>query len=246
MKFKYLLTIKYDGSKFYGWNKQPNLVTIHSSIENALVNVFNEKVKIISSGRTDRYVHAKRQIFSIEENYDKNKIKKIKFCLNKIEGIKIIKIEKVLKKFHPRFDSISKTYLYKIQVNKNTAKEKNKNYEFQYFYKYNLKLLINDSKKFIGKKNFASFSSKQNYNSYEREIFDIKIYKRFSYIYIEVTGNGFMRYMVRNIVGSLLAKNRNKYTEEQFNDLFLNPKRGKSHFKAPGSGLYLKKVNYKK
>ncbi len=246
MERKFLVTLSYDGSKFYGWGKQPNLITIQGEIEKKLFTLYGKKVKIVASGRTDRYVHAINQVFSIEEKLDSKITEKdIKFILNEIDGIKIKKIDKIDFKFSPRFDSLNKTYKYVLYTNRKKAKRDNKDYEYQYFRTIDIKMLKEDTKYFVGEKNFASFTGKQTYQNYTRKINFIKIKKRKNKIIFLVNGNGFMRYMVRNIVGSLLAKNRGKYSKEEFEDLFKNPIKGKSHFKAPGSGLYLKKVYYK-
>ncbi len=245
MENKFLVEISYDGSKFYGWNKQPNLRTIQGEIEDKLFSIFQRKVKIIASGRTDRYVHAISQIFTIEEKYDEKFIKSIEEKINEIEGLKINNIEEIYWDFSPRYNPKRKTYRYKIQNSKSNAKIEDNEYEFQYFFKVDINTLKDDSKKFIGTKNFASFTGKETYENYVRTIQDIKIFEEGSYIYIDVIGTGFMRFMVRNIVGTLLAKNRGKYSEEQFDDLFDNPLKGKSHYKAPGCGLYLLSIDYK-
>lgn len=240
---KYLIKINYDGKYFYGWNKQPNFLTIHQTLEDSFKKYFkNPKIK--ASGRTDRFVHAINQICEIEinEKIEKNIIKKINKELNK--KIKIKKVKKVNNNFSARFDLKNKTYLYKINNDFKNKKNKNEDYYLNIFKKINLKKLKNDAIKFIGEKDFSSFTSKSKYDSYIRKINYIKIKKRGKIIYIEINGNGFLRYMIRHIVGALLANNFNKYDENKFNDLFLNPKKGKNIHKVTGKALYLKNVKY--
>ncbi len=247
MDKKFLVTLSYDGSKFYGWGKQPNLRTIQGEVEKNLSSLYGKKIKIVASGRTDRYVHAINQVFSIEQKNDSVISKKqIRKTLSKIDDIKIKNIREIDFLISPRFDNKNKTYKYILYTNRNKAKSSNKDYEYQYFRDIDMKVLREDAKYFVGEKNFASFTGKQTYQNYVRKINFIKIKKKSNKVIFLVNGDGFMRYMVRNIVGSLLAKNRNKYSKEEFEDLFTNPVKGKSHFKAPGSGLYLKKVYYKK
>ena len=245
-KYKYKLIISYDGSLFFGYAKQPKVSTVQSTIETSLSKHFKTKINIQSASRTDRYVHAKKQVITIEYEYNKKDKKIIKKIINNQNGIKVKKIEKVKFEFSPRFDALGKTYLYKVQLNRKTAKLKNREYEYQYFSLIDLELIQEDAKNFIGRKNFASFTGKQIYRDYTREITSIKIWKRKDYLYFEIKGKSFMRFMVRNIVGSLLAKNRGKYTESEFQELFTSPIKGKSHYKAPGSGLFLIDVHYKK
>ncbi len=97
---------------------------------------------------------------------------------------------------------------------------------------------------FIGKKNYASFTGTTEYDDYVREVTKIEIVKQDDLIVFKVAGTGFMRYMVRNIVGTLLAYSRGNYSYQDLEDLFNNPEKGKSHYKAPGCGLYLEKVIY--
>ena len=240
MKKKYKLKISYDGNKFHGWAKQPNVNTIQGEIEKILEKLFNKKVIVVASGRTDKFVHALNQIMTIET---KAIIKKIiiKKALNKIDGLKIKKISLVDFNFSPRFNAIKKKYIYKIQ----TSRKKLKNeYAYHYYRKLNLDQMKYDSKKMIGEKNFASFTGKTTYQNYVRTVYNIKIYKKGTIIFIEITGKGFLRFMVRNIVGALIAKNTDKYSLEKWNDLFDFPEKGKVNYKAPGCGLYLKKVYF--
>ncbi|AHK22275.1 tRNA pseudouridine(38-40) synthase TruA [Candidatus Hepatoplasma crinochetorum] len=250
MKTKLLLNLWYDGTNFFGWAKQPKVRTIQGILEEYSKKFFQANTKVLSSGRTDRYVHAFDQIVTIEFNskqkVTKKDIKKFKNLINAIfSDLKIKKIKFVDNDFSIGFSVKEKTYLYKINTKKSKRSEKLKNYQYNYYQKIDYLKLKEDLKYFIGEKNFASFTGKENYQSYVRKVISIKIYKKYKgKIYIEITGKGFMRFMIRNIIGSVLAKNRNKYSEEEFKDLFLNPKRGKNHYKAPGSGLYLKSVKY--
>lgn len=250
MKTKILLNLSYDGTNFFGWAKQPKMRTIQGILEEYSKKFFWANTKVLASGRTDRYVHALDQIATIEFNakqkVTKKDLKRFKNLINAIfKDLRIKKIKFVDNNFSARFSAKEKTYLYKINTRKSEKAEKLKNYQYNYYQKIDYLKFKEDLKYFIGEKNFASFTGKENYKSYIRKIISIKIYKKYKgKIFIEITGEGFMRFMVRNIIGSVLAKNRNKYSEREFEDLFSNPKRGKNHYKAPGSGLYLKSVKY--
>lgn len=249
MKTKILLNLSYDGTNFSGFAKQPGMRTVQGVLENYSQKYFWANSKIEGSGRTDRYVHALNQFVTIElnPNYEikKSDLKAFKNLINAVfQDLKIKKISFVDSNFSARFSVKEKVYLYKINTKKSKKAEKLKNYQYNYYQKFDFEKFKNDLKIFKGKKNFASFTGKEEYKSYIREITDIKVYKKKSIIYIEITGKGFMRYMIRNIIGSVLAKNRNKYSENDFFDLFKNPIRGKNHYKAPGSGLYLKSIKY--
>lgn len=239
---KYLIKLSYDGTNYYGWNKQPNFPSINQEIEEVFNKILDEKIKIKVCGRTDKGVHALEQICTIELNkkINKNDIKKINKNMN---NIKIKKCKKVNENYSLIKNVKNKTYLYKINTkpSKKYFLKSNKIYNLNK--KINLKIIKENKNKLIGYKNFKSFTSKTNYHNYYRTINKIKIKKSKSVIYIEINGNGFMRYMVRNIVGAFLYLSMDKISIKEFDDLLKNPSKGKSPFKAPSQGLYLKKVN---
>lgn len=236
---KYKLIVKYDGSKFYGWAKQPGKVTVQGELE----KVIGEQVLVAS--RTDRYVHAKNQVISFEV---KKKLSKWDIYLltlkihQQIPFLKIKKFTKTFNNFQPRFDAKFKIYEYYVDTKNNS---KNNDYVFEYGKKINLEKTKKAAKLLIGEKNFASFTGKENYKNYVKNIMDIQINKKGKIIKFIIIGKSFMRFQVRNIVGALLAYDRGKYSFEDFKDLLDNPKKGKVKYKAPGSGLYLKKIVYK-
>ena len=236
---KYRLEIKYDGSKFYGWAKQPGLITVQGELERTL------NTKVLSAGRTDRYVHAKRQViaFKTKNKLNKKEIYNLVLKINQIEGLKVIKFSRVFDDFEPLYDATGKVYEYFIDT-------KNKSKEDPHIFKYgrsiNIKKVRKASELLIGTMNFSSFTGKKTYQNYERTITDIKISKKGRKVKFTIKGKGFMRFMVRNLVGALLAYDRGRYTFKEFKDLLDNPEKGKAHYKAPGSGLYLKKIEYRK
>lgn len=234
----------YDGSNYSGWAKQNNddIKTIQNEIELTLSNIFQTKINIFASGRTDKYVHAIDQCFNFKVD-TKIPIKAIKkMCDIKLpKDIYIKKIDKVNNTFHARFSIKSKTYLYKVNIGNLNIFEKD------YVYQYNKDININKLKKiinlFIGEKDFLSFSTSEVENTV-REITKLNISKKNNYVFFKITGNGFLRNMVRMIVGVFLNYNENKITIEEIKLLFDNPSKGKAIIKAPGCGLYLYKTNY--
>lgn len=245
---KYLLKIKYDGKDFYGWAKQPNIPTVQGELEKLFMKYCNVKnCEVFASGRTDRYVHVLIQYLTLELPIELNKTliqtacKKINLENNQI---KLTYLRRVASNFFILNEVANKTYLYKIKLAYGT-RIKSDDYYFYYPYQFNLQLARKTSQLFLGTKNFASFTGKEDYQNYHRTISAITITKYSDVVKIYITGQGFMRFQVRNIVGALLAHNRGNYTDEELEDLFKNPKRGKAHYKVPGSGLYLYNVNLK-
>lgn len=241
---KYLATFSYDGSKYYGYQKQKKQKSIQEEIENKLSQInSNKEVTIYASGRTDAGVHANNQKahFILDDNIEVNRLK---HSLNNMLSsyIYIKDIEKVDNEFHARFSAKKKKYIYKINLGEYNPIMHD--YIYQYCKKLNIEDMIKASKYLIGVHDFKSFTKandlKDNYN---REIFDINIINE-EYLTIEFIGNGFMRYMVRNLVGSLIEVGEGN---KKPNDIvkILNEKNRISAGKtAPAVGLYLDNVYY--
>ena len=237
--------VSYKGTRFQGWQKQPTVVTVQGEIEKALSQVLNSEVTIFGSGRTDAGVHAIGQTFTFDMSKDLD-LDKLCFSINRMidKDINILSFKKVDDDFHARFSAKSKTYLYKIRLG---VKDPFEN-EFQYIYpfEFDFDLFSKALKQFEGKHCFKDFTSKEeDEDDYVREIYQIVSKKQDNDITVEFTGNGFMRYQIRNMVGAALAvasKNEdlnfipNHLKEEKIREI--------CQYKAPPQGLYLVKVEY--
>ena len=237
--------VSYKGTRFQGWQKQPTVITVQGEIEKALSQVLNSEVTIFGSGRTDAGVHAIGQTFTFDMSKDLD-LDKLCFSINRMidKDIKILSFKKVDDDFHARFSAKSKTYLYKIRLG---VKDPFEN-EFQYVYpfEFDFDLFSKALKQFEGKHCFKDFTSKEeDEDGYVREIYQIVSKKQDNDITVEFTGNGFMRYQIRNMLGAALAvasKNEdlnfipNHLKEEKIREI--------CQYKAPPQGLYLVKVEY--
>jgi len=240
MESKVLAVISYDGSKFYGMQKQPNKKTIQGEIEKALLKL-NINSTLTHAGRTDRGVHALNQVisFNIPLFWE---LEKLKNSLNKIlhPYIHIKKLKNTTSEFNPRFDAKKRSYRYLIT---STFSPFMNDYTLYYPKQINYSLLQDALDILKGKHDFTYFAKTgSEVNSYERVIFNAKIfpYKHLSVIKIE--GNGFLRGQIRIIVDFLLKINENKLT---INDLKaqLNGKLISKHLASP-NGLYLERIWY--
>lgn len=242
---RYLIRFSYDGTGFSGYQKQPGERTVEGMLENALYNINNHtETRIFSSGRTDRGVHALGQAahFDIDVNIT---LYKLKCALNSLlpEDIHVLSTEIVDKNFHARYNAISKTYIYKINVGEYSPVDRN--YVYQYCKDLNFDnmcLAIND---FLGEHDFKPFVSEEAIkSSYVRTIYSADMKKEGDIITISFTGNGFMKYQVRNMVGVLIKIGSGKLTTDSVKNI-LNGTMDKSKIiTAKGSGLYLKEVVY--
>lgn len=242
---------QYDGSKFFGFQRQKdnNLKTVQGEIENIIFKVFSQKINMISSGRTDKGVHAMEQVsnFLIDSVIPLQAIKK---QINKhLKGeIKILDIAEVNKDFNARFDAKNRSYLYIMRAEDNIS-------PFEANYVTGLQKSL-DAKKFqeimntfVGKYDFSSFMKKDKaYRNPVREIFYIKCYydKNIgkSQLNVEICGNGFLKTMVRIMIGSALAVYFGKEKKDYITKKLENPNADNKKILAPSEGLYLYKVTY--
>ena len=241
---RYLMTFSYDGTNYNGYQKQPNKNTVQNKIEEALERITNEKITIHSSGRTDSKVHAlnAKAHFDIEKEINIDKLKK---GINSLipEDIYIKKIEQVDNEFHARFNVIEKRYLYKINIGDYNPIERN--YVYQYNKELDIKKMIEASKYLIGTHNFKAFTkTDDSKDDYIRIIYDIKIKEEDNIITLEFIGNGFLRYMVRNMVGTLIEIGENKLKPMDIMNILESEDRKKAGKTAKACGLYLKDVKY--
>lgn len=244
---KYKIVFSYDGSAFLGYAKQPNLKTIQGELEKNLSLILNETIILSASGRTDKGVHALNQVASF--NVSKVIINKDKFLhsINKLlnEEIYVKKLVKVSESFDARFSAKKKEYRYYINLGEfNPLLRKyelfinNKDFDVNKF--------IEGSKIFIGEHNFINFCSKdEDKDGFIRTIYELKVIKEKKRLEVSLIANGFMRYEVRKIIGTLIYYAQNKISIEKINDyLSKTEKRDIVPFTASPVGLYLYKVYY--
>ena len=222
------IVYQYDGSKFDGFQRQKKGKTVQGEIEKILLQSFSEKINMISSGRTDKGVHATGQVsnFLIEKNIP---VKAIKNQINKsLYGeVKVLEIKEVETDFNARFDAKKRVYVYVMK-----KKEEIDPFEADYIAgiknRVDCVALEKIMKTYIGKHDFSSFMKKD------------KALRNT----IKISGSSFLKTMVRIMIGSALAI----YFEEKDKDYIIrkleNPDADGGKILAPAEGLYLYRVDY--
>jgi tRNA pseudouridine38-40 synthase len=241
---RYLMLFSYDGSLFSGYQKQNKKRTVEEEIEKVLTKLNHEKkVKIYASGRTDAKVHALGQVAHF--NFEQIDVENLKYKLNKLlpKDIYVENIKEVSENFHARYDLKKKTYLYKINCGKYNP------FDFNYIYQYNKSLNIEKIKEacryFIGEHDFTSFTKASGKKeNMLRTIYNIDINYKNDILYLEFTGNGFLQYMVRNIVGFLIEVGEEKRNPCEVEEILNKKNRKYASFTASPVGLYLKSIEY--
>ena len=245
---KFFITFSYDGSSFNGYQKQPSKRTVQGEMEKVLKQINdNKKVDITASGRTDAGVHAIHQKAHFSLNIDIN-TDKLKKALNSLlpKDIYVKQVENVSEEFHARFSAIGKEYIYKINMGEYNPIERN------YIYQYNSKLDVVEMERALkyleGTHNFKTFTkSDEEKDDYVRTISQTSIVrdsKDVNQLTLTFVGTGFLRYMVRNMVGTLIEIGEGKRKSEDIIDMLKKEDRRVAGKTANPEGLYLRNVFY--
>ena len=242
---RFLIKFSYDGTNYSGFQAQKGLNTIEKEMNNALTKVNNgKKTNITATGRTDKGVHALSQYghADIDVNITEKKLKRA-LNSNLPDDIHVIDTKIVDDDFHARYNVLEKTYKYILNTKEYNPIERN--YVFQYNYELDIDSMKEAIKYFIGKHDFRAFvtDNKEKENCV-REITKAKITKDKGKIIFTFTGDGFLRYQVRNMVGILIRVGENKLSPEDVDKILKSKDRTKSGKTAPSEGLYLVNVKY--
>jgi len=253
------LTIEYDGTEFVGWQTQRRANhtkrytlhaircsrTIQETLESALKQILQEKVKLIGSGRTDSGVHALGQVANFKTK-SKLSVSDIKRALNAVlpPDIAIKEAKEAAINFHSRFDAKSKIYRYTL-LNSQTRKVAERHFYFFYPYRLNLTAMRSATEFLKGKKDFKSFqSSNKKQRTSKRTVKNLSIKREGDFIHFEIEADGFLYKMVRTIVGTLLEVGRGKLKPQEILGILSRKNRKFSGPTAPPNGLTLVKVIY--
>ena len=238
---RYFAVIEYDGTSYGGWQIQPNAASIEEEVEKVLSKLLNTPTKIYGSGRTDAGVHSHGQTFHFDAK-EISDLGKFKYSLNSLLPKDMyVKELSIKENVHARYDAKAKTYVYLINAGEYNPFFKDKMY--QLLRKLDISKMKEASKLFIGEHNFMNFTSKdEDQSNFVRTIYSLDIDVDKDIVKLTFVGNGFMRYMVRMIVGSLIEVGLDRLEISKLEESFNTKERKVVSYKAPSCGLYLKDV----
>jgi len=239
------LTLAYDGTNFHGWQVQPQLRTVQGELERALRKLFNHDVAVTGSGRTDAGVHAHAQVANVgsERTMDTGAVIRGANALLP-DDIRVLSVEEVGADFHARRSARSKTYQYRVWRLPIVSP-----FEFRYVYAFRYPLdesmLDRGTRCFVGTHDFSSFcATATEVEDRTRTIYEASWARSEREWTFEIRGNGFLQYMVRTIVGTLLEIGQGRILPEQIPAIFEARDRRAAGPTAPASGLHLIRVEY--
>ncbi len=246
------ITISFDGTNYSGWQRQINAVTIQGEVETALSKICNTAITLHGAGRTDAGVHALAMVanFETSSTIEENFFQK---ALNSILpfAIRIIALEEVPITFHSRFSAISKTYSYNIET-ASIQLPTNRLYCVHIPQKLSIPHIDQCLKLLIGTHDFASFEASGSRDKSittgrgsVRTLQKAIVRKNGNTVFqFEFSGDGFLRHMVRNIMGTLLDVGKGRTTVEEFKTILAAKDRASAGATAPAHGLFLKHILY--
>jgi tRNA pseudouridine38-40 synthase len=239
----YKMLLSYDGTDYHGWQRQPDKKTIQGLLEESLAKVIRKKIHVIGAGRTDAGVHAQEQAAHFKASFS-IKEEELLRALNSLlpQDIRISSLERTHMDFHARKMAQSKIYQYRIFNSPNISP-----FIHRYVLQWSSPLNLNSMKKaaslFKREADFTPFSSNRLLNPV-RKILLSGIDKKGDEIIYTIEASGFLRYMVRTIVGTLIEIGRGQMPPEMIEEIFTKKKRSLAGPTAPAKGLCLIKVNY--
>ena len=243
---RFFIYFSYNGTKYHGWQIQPNAITVQQILEKSISVILNKKIKLVGAGRTDTGVHAKMMTAHFDSEININNKKKIIYLLNSYlnSDISIIDLKSVTDKAHARFDAISRTYEYHISSLKDPF-----NKEFTYYFRESLDIdLMNKASGILLKySNFKSFTkSNTDLKTFDCKIIKAKWSTKKNGFIFTIIANRFLRNMVRAIVGTLLNVGLKKITLMDFSRIIESKNRSIASYSAPAKGLFLAEIDYPK
>ena len=241
---RYFIELSYHGKHYHGWQKQANEISVQETIEKALSILLKEKISVIGCGRTDAGVHARQFFlhFDIEKQLDKEKLK---YKLNSFlpEDIGIFQVLGVNDEAHARFNAISRSYQYRISLDKNVFENDLSLYIYQT--DLNTKKMDEAAALLMNYTDFKCFSrSKTDVKTYDCKIIEAYWKTDGQHLEFFITANRFLRNMVRAIVGTLLEVGKGRMTLDEFKNVIESRDRERAGASVKAKGLYLTRVIY--
>ena len=241
-----LLTIRYVGTNYHGFQIQKNAFTVQESFQNTLSKIIFHSVDIKGCSRTDSGVHANMYCLNFKTSSN-IPCERLTMALNRNlpSDIAVLDCREVSSDFHARYSCLGKEYVYKIWNHKIRNPFLN-NYVFHYWYPIDVPLLNNAAQHFIGTHDFTSFCTldSRNQKNMVRTVKNFEIIKEDSLVIFKVEADGFLYNMVRIMAGTLLHIAQGKILPEKIKEIIMEKNRKKAGPTAVAKGLYLNKIFY--
>lgn len=241
---RYFITFSYDGTRYHGWQIQPNGDSVQERLEWALSTLLRREVNVTGAGRTDAGVHARVMVahFDFEEAID---CKQLCYKLNRLLpfDIAVQEVKQVSDDMHARFSATSRTYHYYIHTKKDPFRRA---YSCEIHYPLDFALMNEAGKILTTYEDFGAFcKSHTDVKTTICHVTEARWVKTSETAwYFRITANRFLRNMVRAVVGTLIDVGRGKLSIEEFRKVIEGKRRTEAGESMPGNALFLEDVRY--
>ncbi len=237
------LVLSYDGTDFCGWQRQPDERTVQGVVEDALARISGRRIAVVGAGRTDAGVHAQGQVASFKSELRLTK-EELRRALNALlpDDVRVLSAQPAPPGFDARKSARSKIYRYRI-FNRPRISPFVFRYALHWTGNLDLEKMAEAAGRFRRKADFSAFSSNRLLHPV-RQVSRSELRKKGPEIIYTIEADGFLRYMVRTIVGTLLEVGRGKVEPRAVDDFFILKRRSLRSPTAPAKGLCLMKVFY--
>lgn len=256
---RYFIYLSYDGTRFHGWQVQPNGISVEGEIERCLSTILRKQVDIVGAGRTDAGVHARQMAAHFEWDEADNAsppkalcdgcgmldCQQVAYKVNRMlpPDISIHRIERVADDMHARFSAVSRTYHYYVHETKDPFK---RHYSYESHFNLDFEAMNSAAQLLLEYEDFASFcKSHTDVKTTLCNVTEARWIKQPDQSwYFRITANRFLRNMVRAVVGTLIEVGRHRMTIEQFRSVIEGKLRTQAGESMPGNALFLEEVRY--
>ena len=242
---RYFITLSYDGTRYHGWQIQPEGATVQQLLQDALATLLRQHVTVVGAGRTDAGVHARQMVAHIDVDGEINDVDQLTYKLNRFlpYDISIQNVRLVSDDMHARFSAVRRRYRYFIHTEKDPFKKK---YSCELHYELDYELMNVAAAQLKTYSDFGAFCkshsdvkttvctvTKAHWVEYEPNAW-----------YFEIEANRFLRNMVRAVVGTLIEVGRHRMSLSQFDQVVREGRRTGAGESMPANALFLECVEY--
>lgn len=241
---RYFITLSYDGTRFHGWQVQPNGISVQGELQHALSLLLRSEVTVTGAGRTDAGVHARMMVAHFDTDAEVD-CHQLTYKLNKLlpQDIAIQRVEPVADDMHARFSAISRTYFYYLHTVKSPFL---RHFSCELHYPLDFALMNRAAAMLLDYEEFGAFCKSHA----DVKTMRCKVTKAEwrpvgdSQWLFEITANRFLRNMVRAVVGTLIEVGRGRMTLDDFRQVVEGQRRTEAGESMPANALFLEKIEY--
>lgn len=242
---RYFIWFNYDGTRYHGWQTQPNGITVQSELERCLSLLLRQDISVTGAGRTDTGVHARQMAAHFDVEQLPMNPHDLTYKLNGLlpQDIAVDRIEQVTDDLHARFSAVARTYYYYVHTKKDPFQ---RHYSLELHYQLDYELMNEAGRILMEYEDFGAFcKAGSDVKTTLCHVTHAQWHQTSpTSWYFQITANRFLRNMVRAVVGTLIEVGRGKMSLQEFREVIEGGRRTQAGESMPAKALFLEKVEY--